>query len=193
MEIDLGRVEELYKSLMDFVQEVRSNFDFYENEAKSFSETEEYVADTRRQRTRKRHHDEISSVRDTEFTGRSKMIAEVNMMHDRLFGELQRRKQAYSLVNSRFGFLVKLPEMNVASIYSKATSLTQLYPEDIDSNLGSQCVHFKSYISEMVDDSGKIRTPNALDLLKMIRRKNLTSTFPNVDVALRIYLSTAVK
>lgn len=33
--------------------------------------------------------------------------------------------------------------------------------------------------------------PNALDLLQIIRKKKLEPTFPNVDVVLRMFLSTA--
>ncbi|XP_045031515.1 zinc finger MYM-type protein 1-like [Daphnia magna] len=58
--IDLGTVVDLYTSLTNFVQEVRSNFTKYETEAKLMS-TEVYEADKRRKRTRKRHHDEIEN------------------------------------------------------------------------------------------------------------------------------------
>lgn len=92
--IDLGMVEELYTSLQHYVQEVRSNFEHYEAEAISLVDTGEYIFDQRRTRTRKRHHDEIGSTADTLFTGRSKMIAEVNEIMDKLMSELEKRKKS---------------------------------------------------------------------------------------------------
>ena len=92
VQIDLSVVNELYSSLAIFVQEVRSNFDHYEKEALTLVSTDKYSADQKRKRARKRQHDEITSAEDTEFTGKSKMIAEVNVILDRLLVELERRR-----------------------------------------------------------------------------------------------------
>ncbi len=189
--IDLGMVEELYTSLQHYVQEVRSNFEHYEAEAISLVDTDEYIFDQRRTRTRKRHHDEIGSTADTVFTGRSKMIAEVNEIMDKLMSELEKRKRAYSGLNSLFGFLVDLPSMDVPEINSSAQKLVDQYPNDLNSRLLNECLHFGAFIpAEIVHEKGK-RKPTALDLLKLIRSKNLESTFLNIDVALQIFLTTA--
>lgn len=130
--MDLGTVEELYSSLSSFTNEVRGNFDCYEAEAKSFVETGTYHADENRQRSRKRHHDEIGSTADSVFTGRSKLIAEVNIMLDLLIAELDRRKIAYSKLNERLGFLTKLLVLDSPAISSKAKNLVDQFSGDID-------------------------------------------------------------
>lgn len=191
VEIDLGLVEELYNSLIAFVQEARNSFDDYEDEAKSFAEVDEYSADQKRHRVRKRFHDESSSALDTEFTGRSKMKAEVNIMLDRLLSELERRKNAYSLLNSRLGFLSNLHLLDSTTIRSKAKSLIEMYPNDIEDVFIEECIHFKSFLQPKIVENGRERKPNTLDLIKIIREKNLESTFPYIDVVLRMFLSTA--
>lgn len=191
VEIDLGLVEELYNSLITFVQEARDSFDDYEDEAKSFAEVNEYSADLKRHRMRKRFHDESSSAVDTEFTGRTKLKSEVNIMLDRLLSELDRRKNAYSLLNSRLGFLSNLHLLDAITIRSKARALVQMYPTDLEDVFVEECIHFKSFVPKKITDGGRERKPNALDLIKIIREKNLESTFPYVDVVLRMFLSTA--
>lgn len=45
VEIDLGTIEEFYTSLVVFLQEARSNFDHYEEEAKTIVGVDELVAE----------------------------------------------------------------------------------------------------------------------------------------------------
>ena len=104
VQIDLTVVNELFSSLSIFDQEVRSNFDHFEKEAMTLVGTDKYSADQKRKRARKRQHDELPSTEVTDFTGREKMISEVNVIMDRLLAELERRRQAYALLLSRFGF-----------------------------------------------------------------------------------------
>lgn len=60
--------------------------------------TEIYEADTKKKRTRKRHHDEIGSSVDTEFTGQSEMKANINEILDQLICETNRREEAYTAI-----------------------------------------------------------------------------------------------
>lgn len=173
VQIDLGVVEDLYNSLSAFLQEVRSNFEHYEEEAKILVDTEDYSADLRRQRTRKRHHDEIDAVDDTRFNGRSKMVSEVNIILDRLMSELNRRKQAYSALNSTFGLLLKLPELDAASISFRAQQVVQRYPGDVDQYFSNECLHFRNFVPEEIVEGGIKRKPTAHDLLQIIRTKKL--------------------
>jgi hypothetical protein len=192
VQIDLTVVNELFSSLSIFVQEVRSNFDHFEKEAMTLVGTDKYSADQKRKRARKRQHDELPSTEVTDFTGREKMISEVNVIMDRLLAELERRRQAYALLLSRFGFLVRLPEMDSAAITLHAQELLKIYPNDADNYFSSECLHFKSFVPTSIEIGfGETRKPNHLDLLLVIRSKKLESTFPNIDVILRMFLSAA--
>ena len=54
----------------------------------------------------------------------------------------------------------------------------------------NECLHFKSFVPTSIEiGTGKTRKSNYFDLL---RTKKLESTFPNVDVVLRMFLSVAV-
>lgn len=191
VKIDLGMVQELYNSLQIYVQHVRSNFEHYEAEAFSLVDTDEYAYDQRRPSRRKRHHDETNSAKDTVFSGRSKMIAEVNEILDKLLSELDKRKKAYFGLNSLFGFLMNLSNMDASEINLSAQKLVDRYSNDLDSRLLNECLHFGAFIPTEINDERGKRKPSALDLLKLIRSKNLESTFFNVDVALQIFLTTA--
>ncbi|KAI9552608.1 putative zinc finger MYM-type protein 1-like [Daphnia sinensis] len=194
--IDLGIVVELYSSLVAFTKEVRDNYDNYEKQAVELVGMEMgslvYSADECRQRTRKRHHDEMDSASDTTFTGRTKMIAEVNIMLDQLTAELRRRQQAYSQRHARFGFLTMLPDLDAAAITSQAQNLVNHYPNDTEQCFSNECLQVKSFVPPHIGVGLKKRKPSGLDLIRIMREKKLQAIFPNVDIVLRIFLSTAV-
>lgn len=120
------------------------------------------------------------------------MRAEINMILDRLLCELARMKQSYSLLNSRSGFLFALTELDSATISAKADKLVELYSNDIDIYFPNECLHFKGFMPSSIDlGNGITRKPNGIDVLHIITEKKLESTFPNIDVALRIFLSIA--
>ena len=91
-----------------------------------FAGTNKYSAVQKRKRTRKRQHDELTSIEASDFTERGKMIAEVNVIMDRLLTELKKRRQAYALLLSCFGFLVRLPDMDSVAITSHAQELLKI-------------------------------------------------------------------
>lgn len=193
--IDLGTVVDLYTSLTNFVQEVRSNFTKYETEAKLMS-TEVYEADKRRKRTRKRHHDEIESSVDTEFTGQSKMRANINEILDQLISETNRRKESYTAILSKFAFISGLSKFNTEELTAAAENFMTRFPNDVDSSLVSECLHFRSFIpiiakgrSEKMHAASEEIT--AFEILQFIQTRKLKSVFPNIAVGVRMFLSTA--
>ena len=53
-----------------------------------------------------------------------------------------------------------------------------------------ECVHFKTFVPAASIVKGRNVKPSALSLFHLLRSKNLDSLFPNIDIALRMFLST---
>lgn len=105
---------------------------------------------------------------------------------DNILAELKSRQTAYFNVSNKCGFLY-LENYSDENIILQANLLQEHYPNDLDQSLGAECIRFKYFISEI--NSG---ISNPRKMLKFIRQKKLTCSFPNVDIALRIFLSMAV-
>lgn len=115
---------------------------------------------------------------------------------DKLKVEFQQRKEAYLEVNELFGFLHKLriDDVNVVEeIRKKSGNLIEKYA-DLESELIEECIHFQ----ELILDMSKRYTENDLDqasstplqCFKFIKSKKLLiSLFPNLETALRMYLT----
>ena len=98
----------------------------------------------------------------------------------------------WNSIMERFSKVNKmLQAVDTDSISSCVAKLVNLYPNDINSLLGNKCIHFRSFVPTETLFGSKKRKVNAKDLIQIIRSKNLESTFPNIDVVLRIFLSTA--
>ncbi|KAI9551237.1 hypothetical protein GHT06_004496 [Daphnia sinensis] len=121
----------------------------------------------------------MDSASDTTFTGRTKMIAEVNVMLDQRTAELRRRQQAYSQLHARFGFLtmLQLPNLGAAAITSQAQNLINHYPNDIEQCSPNECLHFKSFVPSNIGVGLKKRKPSGLALMRIKREKNCKRLF----------------
>ena len=102
---------------------------------------------------------------------------------DQLDQSLTQHIAAYDAVSRRFGFLGKL---TAAEIQSAATDLVATYSDDLEDCLGNELVQFAE-LSNVVEDEGKDLGAAHL-LYTTLVDKRLQSTFPNVEIALRMYL-----
>ena len=105
---------------------------------------------------------------------------------DQLDQSLTQRIAAYDAVSRQFGFLGKLNIMTAAEIQSAATDLVATYSDDLEDCLGNELVQFAE-LSNVVEDEGKDLGAEHL-LYTTLVDKRLQSTFPNVEIALRMYL-----
>ncbi len=96
---------------------------------------------------------------------------------DKLMSELEKRHKPILIWILYLVFLRSFQRINFCE-----QKLADQYPNDLNSRLLNEQ---KLYIKK-----GKWK-PTALDLLKLIRSKNLESTFLNIDVALQIFLTMA--
>lgn len=109
-----------------------------------------------------------------------------NVIIDQLVNELDHRLEAYKEIEERFGFLKKLKSLSHKEILQQAKRLQSIYCTDIEEDFPIECLHFKEFLPDDIPlTSIKIT-------LQYICEKGVISTFPNVDIALRIFLSVAV-
>lgn len=105
---------------------------------------------------------------------------------DRLEQELKHRLNAYTDVESNFGFLNRLKIIDDADIQKFSKHLQSIYYEDLDESFAEECVQFK-YFTENFDEVKNIK-----ELLSFIRDKNVITMFPNIEIAARILLSLPI-
>ncbi|XP_060881953.1 uncharacterized protein LOC132953587 [Metopolophium dirhodum] len=106
-----------------------------------------------------------------------------------LLNELNKRRAAYQNFFFPFAFIVMLERLSHDDIVKGATQLNEIYYDDMDLNeLINECLHLKAHIIQLADD----KQNNVPKLLQILHEKNLISIYPNIEIALRIYTSTAV-
>lgn len=105
---------------------------------------------------------------------------------DRLLAELDRRFKSYNDLNVSFGFLNKISTLSAEHLREKAAGLQRRYHHtDLENEFCKEIIQFKDFICH--DEPSSAR-----ELLMTIRKRKLQTIFPNVDVALRLYLTLPV-
>lgn len=182
VDIDVGSVVLLYASLEEYLVSVRENFDIYEQRAKEMSGLQDYALDN----TRKARREAL--LTDKVMTGKDNYrINTFIVIIDCLLSELRKRKAAYKDLNAKFGFLSRLACMEVAEIITRATLLMKTYDHDIEHTFPEECVHFKGCL-KVLDIS---ETLSAVKMTQLLAEKKIETIYPNVNIALRIFTSTA--
>ena len=131
--IELGTVVRLYDSLLTYLSEIRTQFNSFELKAKELSECD-YKNTRKRMRKFFFDEDSIDFTADTV----SNMCASDRFrtqtfypIIDKLIKEMSRRREAYSMLDDRFGFLVD-KSMSRSELISKAGSLVDTYSSDLE-------------------------------------------------------------
>ena len=79
--------------------------------------------------------------------------------------------------------------MNDEDISTTAAKFQKICSDDIEPEFVPKIVHFKNFVGQFDEFRDKHETPQASDIYTLVLKKNgLTSSFPNVEIALRIYL-----
>lgn len=183
--IDVSMVMELYGSLIQLVRDTRDCFEEYEQKAKLLSTLETYEHDTRRAKKRKVPFDE-SREGEINLSGRDNFrINTFHVIMDKLICELEKRRSAYQVFFDRFQVLTKISLMSFSEVAENAQKLQQYYSCDLEESFAEECLHFRAHLLSMGETS---QTP--LQMGKMMRDKELHNLYPNVDIALRMFVCT---
>ncbi|KAJ8721091.1 hypothetical protein PYW08_006556 [Mythimna loreyi] len=65
-----------------------------------------------------------------------------------------------------------------------------MYFNDLEKCFVDECIHLRSYLKTIAREGELPRTMNAV--LQVLRNKELETIYPNIDIALRMCVSTAV-
>ena len=208
---NLSTVTTLISSLKSFVQSLRDDFDRYEKEAKKIAPDVTFADEQHRRRPRStRITDNEGNAEDTILEGRNKFRIEVYIpILDSLAAGLQQRSVAYDNINSRFSFIEKLPDLTVSQIKEHCELTSAYYDKDLDENeMYLECIQFSNYVAEELErkhleeskvldaekDKDRQLSPKSIlaNLYTKIKTENLLSSFPNIEILLRIFLCMMV-
>lgn len=191
--MSLDRVVSLYHSLIEYMKTVRQSFDTYEVVAKQLTTNNEYASDTKRRRKSKQFFDDHGNgsrggEKDAaeQLSGKQKFVVQTfYVIVDQLIVELEKRQKAYVDISSRFGFLISDPNtaMPVDEVRKSANALQQEYADDLEENFCEEFIQFKNL---------NMPTGNPITMRQYIMDNDLTATFPNVETALRMFLTLPV-
>ena len=183
--IDIGTGINLNDSLANFLTSIRSDVEFsqIEDEAKKLSHCQKYKAARSRQRKyAKLFHDDPSGNNSIENQSPSRKfkVQTYYAILDKLVNELRRRRAAYEDFYQKFEVFSRFDVMSSIDIIKYANRLIDSSPE-IDTEFPDELVHFVHFLS-----TRSSQLPQ--DAMQLLRANHLSSTYPNVDIALRIYL-----
>ena len=190
-QLDLNSAVAGVKSLITFVASKRDSFSEYEKEGIEKSGTTEYVQ--RRQRRRNVRLDPLHEPRhpsspQMELTQSEKFrIDNFLPVIDQFIAALEQRLGAYELISSRFGFLRKLDVLSQEEIMAAASNLVEVYKDDLDKCLGNEFVQFTDFVDAFKDEQGE-DVAREIFMYKLLLNKRVQGSFPNVEIALRMYL-----
>jgi len=109
---------------------------------------------------------------------------------DQFTSALAHRLSAYELISSRFGFLRKLDVLSSPEILTAASNLVEVYKDDLDVCFGNELVQFVDFVAafkdEQISHAKDVSSENFM--YQLILQKRVQGSFPNVEIALRMYL-----
>jgi len=111
------------------------------------------------------------------------------VMINSLLVELKKRLKAYDDISKTSGFFSELTSLSIEQIEDKAKNIVSLYPdylEDMVTELIQLAAIMRTQKPATVNESAQ------LAMYKLSSSLNLSQTFPNVEIALRIYLCMMV-
>ncbi|XP_076806126.1 zinc finger MYM-type protein 1-like [Clavelina lepadiformis] len=188
--VSLNTATSLLASMVDTIQFARDRFDVYEQMAIEKVPHGEYKAEERRGRKRKRMPDE-GAANEENLTPRETFKTHIYLvMIDRLLAELEKRMKAYEDISTTFGFLSELTSLSIKQIENKAQNLVSSYPDDLEDTLVAELIQFAAFMR--TQKSVSVNESAELTMYKLLSSLNLSQTFPNVEIALRIYLCLMV-
>ena len=117
---------------------------------------------------------------------------------NQLTAQLEKRLKSYCDIENKFGFLSTLTALSNDEIHRTASLLMSEYP-DFEEGFPLEMVHFAAFFKvrsrtvaargSLADfDEHNLRNSDELKMLRLLSDNQCVKTFPNVHIALRIYL-----
>ena len=188
VKVDIKLAIDLLLSLDSFINNLRDRFAEFEERAKEFSDNENYKTTLQRKRKRNTRFDSDvgnAHTEDVALAGADKFRTETFLVIiDRLTTTLKQRSIAYKMVYHRFAALLAAGTMQPEP--ALGNQLAREYPADLSEDLlYGELVQWSSFAMSRQCDSPLLQ-------ISLLHENELHSTFPNVSVALRMYLSLMI-
>ena len=197
---DLNTGYALYESLYGYIQAMRSTFSDIEARAKDLTNCEEYQQQTSRRIKRNTKYDHFSgSSTPDDFVenrtpGQRFEFEVFIVIIDNVMSALTQRMKAYHKITSVFGVFRQLKSLTTKEILEKSSIMVSAYEDDLENSLGGELVQFaellKTDVATVIDS--KKQEPLEQQFYKLLLNNSIESSFPNLEIALRIYLSLMI-
>ena len=185
----------LLTSLVDFLGNVRNEFDQYESTAKEKFPDADYKNISQRARTRSSRITSFDGpTENVSLTGKEKFKVETYLpIIDMLITQLKKRSASYNEINQRFGFFSRLKIINSPELQISCKEFAKFYHYDVNAEeLELECVHLTQYLHKadiLTNENGEMQIS---ELYKLLQNDKVEDTFPNIAISLRIFLSLMV-
>ncbi|XP_033214074.1 uncharacterized protein LOC117171130 [Belonocnema kinseyi] len=189
VELDLVTGDKMLQSLTEFINEMRNKFDEIQKNAKKLGcfVSQHYSDENKRIKRKKFPNSNVET--SPSLNGEEKFkIESFHTMVDKLKMEIQKRSSAYSKITEIFGFLTNLREMNLKDIKKSASKFVDFYTEDLEVTLATELEQFVPFLKSAHKD----RKLSALTIFKWMSDSEITSIFPNVYIAYRLFLTIPI-
>lgn len=197
---DLNTGYALYETVYAYVQAMRSTFSDVEAKAKDLTDCEEYQQQTSRRSKRNTKYDHftgsttLDNFVENQTPGQRFEIQVFIVIIDNVLSALTKRMEAYHEITGVFGIFRQLKSLTTEEILENASRMVSAYEDDLESSLGDELVQFaellKTDVATVIDS--KKQESLELQFYKLLLNNSLESCFPNVEIALRIYLSLMI-
>ncbi|KAL4153194.1 hypothetical protein QTP88_001027 [Uroleucon formosanum] len=178
-------------SLIEDLHKIRNEgYDTILNEtlivAKNIGWPQYFEEELKRTRKRKRHIDEDDENENADNHQRTKFKNDIfNIILDSVIGDMTVRFESVHSLCERFSVLWLNKEMTIDQIQEKTTRLVKQYPKDLGDELTDELQSLRLIYSANFSE----KTLSPWDLLNAIKTSNLEKLFPNLTVALRIFIT----
>ena len=187
--LSLSTCAELYSSLVNFLSEIRDEFDEFDQQAKATLSNINFRAVTRSQRNAPDALSDLSSKK------RFKINSFIPML-EALEASLRRRANVYNDIAEMVLFLANLKATKV-EIVRGVELLKEAYSEDVDPKLTDKLLHFHLYERQTQNQglTGTEEQSISLShryLYEIMCKEKINTAVPSVEAILRLFLSLMV-
>lgn len=174
--LTLSVADNLYQSLIDYMENLKTEHDTVWNETVVLFEEAKSIAE-----------DANISIRSTRSnidveTGKKQSFDSIFLpIIYALLLNLNKRHETIHKLNKNFSFLLNLKSMNSDQISIACKTIASIYTKDINgTELTDECILAKTYFTsdDLTHES----------MYETLYRDRLCGTFPNLDILLRMYL-----
>lgn len=148
-----------------------------------------FLISEKRSRKRKRFFDETGST-NTEMENEnpeSKFKEKVfQFILDNIIDDIKARFTDLQSLNEKFSVLWNFNTLNERDIFTQASTLYKMFDKDLETNLDEEICQLKSIYAANFEDTSP---PEPFSLLKNLKKLDMTDLFPNINIALRIFLT----